>query len=69
MNIEKGKTQMFLKNNILDSIILTEVLNLQKKVNVVPCCYDCIRNNNFTHEEMFELGKTIALIKEKRKQS
>lgn len=39
------------------------------KDNVVPCCFDCncARNNNFTHEEMLELGKTIAKIKEKRK--
>lgn len=37
--------------------------------NVVPCCYDCncARNNNFTYEEMLELGKTIHKIKENRK--
>ena len=36
--------------------------------NVVPCCYDCncARNNNFTHEEMFILGKTIRQIKNNR---
>lgn len=36
--------------------------------NVVLCCYDCntARNNNFSHEEMLELGKTIAAIKRKR---
>ncbi len=36
--------------------------------NVVPCCYDCncARNNNFTHEEMFILGKTIREIKNNR---
>lgn len=36
--------------------------------NVVPCCYDCnvARSNNFTHEEMFILGKTIKEIKDGR---
>lgn len=36
--------------------------------NVVPCCYDCniARSNNFTHEEMFILGKTIKEIKDAR---
>lgn len=36
--------------------------------NVVVCCYDCncARNNNFTYEEMIELGKVIRKIKEKR---
>ena len=36
--------------------------------NVVPCCYDCncARNNNFTYEEMFILGKTIRQIKNNR---
>lgn len=36
--------------------------------NSVPCCYDCncARNNNFTHEEMLILGKTIREIKNKR---
>lgn len=36
--------------------------------SVVPCCYDCncARNNNFTHEEMFILGKTIREIKNNR---
>lgn len=39
------------------------------KDNVVPCCFDCncARNNNFSHEEMFTIGKTIAKIKELRK--
>lgn len=38
------------------------------KDNVVPCCFDCncARNNNFSHEEMLELGKTIAIIKKNR---
>ena len=38
------------------------------KSNVVPCCVICntARNNNFTHEEMIILGKTIKQIKEKR---
>ena len=36
--------------------------------NVVPCCYECnvARDNNFTHEEMFEIGKAIKKIKERR---
>lgn len=36
--------------------------------NVVPCCYECniARSNNFTYEEMLELGKAIKSIKEKR---
>lgn len=39
------------------------------KDNVVPCCYDCncARNDNFSHDEMLELGKAIAKIKQKRK--
>ncbi len=39
--------------------------------NVVPCCYTCnvARSNNFTHEEMFELGKTISEIKRKRNEN
>ena len=39
------------------------------KDNVVPCCFDCncARNNNFSHEEMFIIGKTIAKIKELRR--
>jgi len=39
------------------------------KDNVVPCCYDCncARNNNFSYEEMKEIGKTIAEIKKRRK--
>ena len=38
------------------------------KDNVVPCCYDCncARNDNFSHEEMVILGKTISEIKSKR---
>lgn len=38
------------------------------KCNVVPCCHtcNCARNINFTYEEMFILGKTIAQIKELR---
>lgn len=38
------------------------------KDNVVPCCYDCncARNDNFSHEEMIILGKTISEIKSKR---
>ena len=37
--------------------------------NVVACCFVCntARANNFTHEEMLELGKTIREIKLKRK--
>lgn len=33
--------------------------------NVVPCCFHCniARGDNFTHEEMFELGKAIRKIK------
>lgn len=36
--------------------------------NIVPCCYDCncARNNNFSYEEMIEIGKTIAKVKAKR---
>lgn len=38
------------------------------KDNVVPCCIECnhARNNNFTHEEMFEIGKAIRSVKSKR---
>lgn len=38
------------------------------KDNVVPCCFECncARNNNFSHDEMLELGKAIAKIKAKR---
>ena len=37
--------------------------------NVVPCCYDCniARSNNFTHDEMFVLGRTIKAIKDERR--
>ena len=37
--------------------------------NVVPCCYvcNCARNNNFTFEEMKQLGKTIKSIMDQRK--
>lgn len=33
--------------------------------NVVPCCYECnvARSNNFSHEEMFLIGKTIGEVK------
>lgn len=36
--------------------------------NVVSCFYDCniARANNFTHKEMFHIGKAIKEIKEKR---
>ncbi len=36
--------------------------------NVVPCCYvcNCARNDNFSHEEMKEIGSVIKRIKEKR---
>lgn len=36
--------------------------------NCVPCCGDCniARNQNFSHNEMLELGKTIREIKLKR---
>jgi len=38
------------------------------KKNTVPCCKECnvARMDNFTHEEMFEIGKVIAEIKKKR---
>lgn len=38
--------------------------------NCVPCCLECnvARMNNFTHEEMFEIGKAIKTIKDKRTQ-
>ena len=38
------------------------------KSNVVPCCYDCnvARSDNFTHEEMKEIGKAIKSVKDKR---
>lgn len=38
------------------------------KDNVVPCCYECncARMDNFTHDEMKILGKTIKEIKCKR---
>lgn len=41
------------------------------KDNVVPCCFDCncARNNNFSHDEMMEIGKTIAKIKQKRSEA
>lgn len=41
------------------------------KDNVVPCYYECncARNNNFSHEEMFALGKVIKQIKEQREQN
>lgn len=36
--------------------------------NSVPCCKECniARGDNFTHEEMFHIGKTIKLIKDNR---
>jgi len=36
--------------------------------NVVPCCYscNCARNDNFSYEEMLEIGKTIRKIKDRR---
>lgn len=39
--------------------------------NVVPCCYDCniSRHDNFTHDEMMILGKTIREIKNNRNQT
>ena len=38
--------------------------------NCVPCCWTCntVRMDNFSHEEMFELGETIKNIKQKRKE-
>lgn len=38
--------------------------------NCVPCCKECniARMNNFTHEEMFEIGKAIKKIKDNRTQ-
>lgn len=38
------------------------------KNNVVPCCYDCncARNNNFTFNEMKEIGKAIYKVKQAR---
>lgn len=37
--------------------------------NCVPCCKECnvARMNNFSHEEMFILGKAIKEIKDKRR--
>lgn len=37
--------------------------------NCAPCCWECntARMNNFTHEEMFELGAAIGRIKNNRK--
>jgi hypothetical protein len=39
--------------------------------NVVPCCFVCnaARNNNFTHQEMLIIGKTIKQIMDNRKQN
>lgn len=36
--------------------------------NVVPCCYECnvARGDNFSFEEMMEIGKVIKKIKENR---
>ena len=38
------------------------------KSNVTPCCYDCnvARSNNFTHEEMKIIGKSISEVKANR---
>lgn len=38
------------------------------KDNVIPCCKDCntVRGDMFSVEEMMEIGKTIAQIKQKR---
>lgn len=38
------------------------------KDNVVPCCYECncARLDNFTHEEMLIIGKSIAEVKKNR---
>lgn len=38
------------------------------KSNCIPCCKECniARNNNFTYEEMIELGLAIKIIKSKR---
>ena len=37
--------------------------------NCLPCCLECnhARNDNFTHKEMFLIGKTIREIKDNRK--
>lgn len=37
--------------------------------NCVPCCKECnvARMDNFTHEEMLIIGKTIKEVKDKRK--
>lgn len=39
------------------------------KDNVVPCCIECnaARNNNFTYDEMLEIGKAIRKVKENRR--
>lgn len=39
------------------------------KSNVVPSCYTCnsVRMNNFSHQEMKLIGKTIAEIKKARR--
>ena len=41
------------------------------KDNVVPCCFECncARNNNFSYDEMLEIGKTIRRIKNERNNS
>lgn len=38
------------------------------KDNIVPCCIECntARNNFFSHEEMFKIGKAIAEVKAER---
>lgn len=39
--------------------------------NVVVCCYECncARNDNFTVDEMVEIGKVIKLIKQRRNEN
>lgn len=39
--------------------------------NVVPCCYECnvARTDNFTYEEMLEIGKAIKRVMEDRYES
>ncbi len=42
---------------------------MRKKQNVVPCCGLCnvTRADNFSHEEIFVLGKCIQSIREERR--
>jgi len=67
---EKLKNATCIYCNDSDNIGLDRIDNSKphSKDNVVLCCYSCnvARSNNFTHEEMKILGKTITLIKQNR---